>query len=112
VEDAIVALLRTSPNTQRPPYWRFGAVKGALFRLEWMGAAPILRAIAHLRSELHSLVPGFHWESLDSALTQALPGGKGRDLKEMGRFQRGHVCTILICAVLRDADQNEGVYTI
>ena len=112
MEDAIVALLRTSPNTQRPPYWRFGAVKGALFRLEWMGAAPILRAIAHLRSELHSLVPGFHWESLDSALTQALPGGKGRDLKEMGRFQRGHVCTILICAVLRDADQNEGVYTI
>jgi hypothetical protein len=54
------------------------------------------------RHQLHSLVEGFDWETLESTLLQALPGGKGRDLREMGRFQRGHVCTIL----------NEGVYTI
>jgi len=67
-----------------------------------MGAVAILRAIAPLRSELQSLVEGFDWQTMESALIQALPGGKGRDLKEMGRFQRGHVCTIL----------NEGVFTI
>ena len=88
MEDAIVALLRTSPNTQHPPNWLFGAVKGALCRLEWMGAVAILRAIAPLRSELQSLVEGFDWQTMESALIQALPGGKGRDLKEMGRFQR------------------------
>ena len=53
-------------------------------------------------AELHSLVEGFDWQTLESTLLHALRGGKGRDLKEMGRFQRGHVCTIL----------NEGVYTI
>ena len=113
VEDALGALLRTSPSTQHSTYWRFGAVKGALCRLEWMGATSILRAIAHVRSDLHSLVPGFtpreglrkcwlqclpiksDWQTLESTLSQALPGSKGRDLKEMGRFQRGHVCTIL-----------------
>jgi hypothetical protein len=53
-----------------------------------MGAVAILRAIAPLRSELQSLVEGFDWQTMESALIQALPGGKGRDLKEMGRFQR------------------------
>jgi len=84
VEDALGALLHTSPSTQYPPYWRFGAVDGALCRLERMGAPSVLRPI--VRAELHSLVEGFDWETLESTLVQALPGGKGRDLKEMGRF--------------------------
>ena len=61
-------------------------MEGALCRLEWMGAPSVLRPIAHVRAELHSLVEGFDWETLESTLVQALPGGKGRDLKEMGRF--------------------------
>jgi len=69
---------------------------------EWMGAPSVLRPIANVRSQLLSLVDGFDWELLQARLTQALPGGKGRDLSEMGRFQRGHVCNIL----------NEGVHTI
>jgi hypothetical protein len=98
VESALGALLDQS----HPSHWLFGAVKGALCRLEWMGAPSVLRAIVPVRSELHSLVEGFDWQTLESTLLHALRGGKGRDLKEMGRFQRGHVCTIL----------NEGVFTI
>ena len=70
VEDALSALIDTSPSTQQPPYWRFGAVKGALCRLEWMGAPSVLRPIAHVRAELHSLVEGFDWETLESTLVQ------------------------------------------
>ena len=82
-------LLTQSPSTQHPSHWRFAAVDGALCRLEHMGARAVLLPLQRARSELEDLVEGFQWETLQSLMTQALPGGKGRNLREMGRFQRG-----------------------
>jgi hypothetical protein len=48
-----------------------------------MGAPSVLRPLAG--TELQTLVGGFDWDILQSRLTQALPGGKGRHLREMGR---------------------------
>jgi len=74
------------PRTQHPSHWRFAAVDWALCRLQHMGARAVLLLLQRARSELEDLVEEFQWETLESTLVQALPGGKGRDFRELGRF--------------------------
>jgi len=83
----VLQLLADVPKMQRPAVVELVDVKGALCTLQSMGADAILKPLSSFKPVLQERAKDFKWEDLANSLTQACPGNKGMNLRELGRLR-------------------------